>query len=228
MVWDDKCDKAVICYEDDGVFFCSVHLIIYQFLRHVQRYRGLSSSLYCLGPTEKWHWETLDSCRSFNRVFLYSCRKMKWCYREESTQAVHLLWILWSSIFVQFHHELLTAKKRPVHRFRRSAAVNIPGKRWRVWLVCMCCTVGPFRAVRVPRFLRAPDLFGLTSVVQREEDICILADAVVSEALQVDEEVVRHGDTAAITMALSRAVTLGTEKKVTASKTAPHTRSTCR
>lgn len=85
------------------------------------------------------------------------------------------------------------------------------------------CTAGPFGAVRVPRFLRAPDLFGLASVVQREEDICILADAVVSEALQVDEEVVRHGDTAAITMALSRAVTLGTEKKVTANKTAPHT-----
>lgn len=56
-------------------FFCSVHLIIYQFSRHVQRYRGLSSSLYCLGPTEKWQWETLGSCKRFNRVFLYSCLK---------------------------------------------------------------------------------------------------------------------------------------------------------
>ena len=35
-----------------------------------------------------------------------------------------------------------------------------------------------------------PDLFGLTSVIQREEDVCILADAVISEALQIDEEVV--------------------------------------
>lgn len=61
-----------------------------------------------------------------------------------------------------------------------------------------------------PTLLRSPDLFGLASVVQREEDICILADAVVSEALQVDEEVVRHGDTAAVTVPLSRAVTLGT------------------
>lgn len=35
-----------------------------------------------------------------------------------------------------------------------------------------------------------PDLFGLAGVVQKEEDVCILADAVVSKALQIDEEVV--------------------------------------
>lgn len=78
-----------------------------------------------------------------------------------------------------------------------------------VCVVCMrvrdCCTLPP-----LPAFLHSPDLFGLASVVQGEEDICILADAVVSEALQVDEEVVRHGDTAAVTVPLSRAVTLGT------------------
>ena len=67
------------------------------------------------------------------------------------------------------------------------------------------------------RGLRVPDLFGLTSVVQKEEDIGVLTDAVVSKALQIDEEVVRHGDTATVTMALPGAVTLGTKKKVTVS-----------
>lgn len=67
-----------------------------------------------------------------------------------------------------------------------------------------------------------PDLFGLPSIIQREEDVCILADAVVGKALQVDEEMVWHRDTATVTMALSRAVTLGTKKKVTAKKAAPH------
>lgn len=72
------------------------------------------------------------------------------------------------------------------------------------------------------RFPYIPDLFGLTSIIQKEEDVCILADAVVSKALQIDEEVVRHGDTATVTVPLSRAVTLGTEKKVTANKTGPY------
>ncbi len=71
------------------------------------------------------------------------------------------------------------------------------------------------------RFLCAPDLFGLACVVQKEEDICILTDAVISKALQIDEEVVRHGDTATVTMALSRAVTLGMKTKVTTNKTGP-------
>ncbi len=91
--------------------------------------------------------------------------------------------------------------------------------------VCLCLSglVGSFRAfVCVLRFLHAPDLFGLASVVQKEEDICILTDAVVSKALQIDEEVVRHRDTATVTMALSRAVTLGMKTKVTANKTGPH------
>lgn len=43
--------------------------------------------------------------------YLYLCLEGKMCYREESTQTVNLLWILWSSIFVQFHHELFTAKE---------------------------------------------------------------------------------------------------------------------
>lgn len=72
-----------------------------------------------------------------------------------------------------------------------------------------------------------PDLFGLTCVIQKEKDICILTDAVVSKALQIDEEVVRHGDTAAVTMALSRAVTLGMERKVTTNKTDPYWHSAC-
>lgn len=76
------------------------------------------------------------------------------------------------------------------------------------------CIVGSLRAVMCTlRFLRVPDLFGLTSVVQKEEDVCILADAVVSKALQIDEEVVRHWDTATVTMALSRAVTLETKEE---------------
>lgn len=126
-------------------------------------------------------------------------------YREESTQAIHFLWILWSSIFVQLHHELLTVKQassqlkpRPICRMGIACG-------W-IWGRCFC----------------VPDLFSLASVVQREEHVGILADAVVSKALQIDEEVVRHGDTATVTMALSRAVTLGTKEKVTANKTGPY------
>lgn len=59
-----------------------------------------------------------------------------------------------------------------------------------------------------------PDLFGLSCVIQGEVHICVLADAVVGEAFQVDEEMVRHRDTATVTMALSRAVTLQTNKEV--------------
>lgn len=77
--------------------------------------------------------------------------------------------------------------------------------------VCVACVHAcGHRTPPPPTFHRSPDLFGLASVVQREEDVCVLADAVVSEALQVDEEVVRHGDAAAVAVPLSRAVTLGT------------------
>lgn len=38
-------------------------------------------------------------------------KKVQISYREESTQAINLLWILWSSIFVQFHHELFAANE---------------------------------------------------------------------------------------------------------------------
>lgn len=65
-----------------------------------------------------------------------------------------------------------------------------------------------------------PDLLGLAGVVQKEEDISVLADAVVGEALQVDKEVVRHGDTATVTVTLSRAVALRIRRKVSAHKTA--------
>lgn len=80
----------------------------------------------------------------------------------------------------------------------------------------------PSRQPACVRSLCLPDLFGLASVVQRKEDVRILADAVISKTLQIDEKVVRHGDTATVTMALSHAVTLGTNKKVTAKETGPH------
>jgi len=40
------------------------------------------------------------------------------------------------------------------------------------------------------KFVSVPDLFGLASIIQREEDICVFADAVVGKALQIDEEMV--------------------------------------
>lgn len=64
-------------------------------------------------------------------------------------------------------------------------------------------------------FLLIPDLFGLACVIQKEENICVFTDAVVSKALQIDEEMVRHRNTATITMALLRAVTLGLKKEKT-------------
>lgn len=67
---------------------------------------------------------------------------------------------------------------------------------------------------------RVPDLLGLAGVVQKEEDISVLADAVVGEALQVDEEVMRHGDTATVTVTLSRAVALRIRTTVSARRTA--------
>lgn len=73
-----------------------------------------------------------------------------------------------------------------------------------------------------------PYLFGLARVVQGEEDICILADAVVSEALQIDEEVVRHGNAAAVSVALSGVVTLGRKRKATAEETGLCCHSACR
>lgn len=90
------------------------------------------------------------------------------------------------------------------------------------------CLSVPVLSDHAPRFLCIPDLFGLASVVQREEDVRILADTVVGKALQIDEEVVRHGDTAAVTMALSGAVTLGTKRKVIANKMGPDRHSASR
>jgi hypothetical protein len=55
-----------------------------------------------------------------------------------------------------------------------------------------------------------PDLFVVTGVVEGEEDICLLADGVVGETLQVDEEVVLHRNTATVSMALTHAVALRT------------------
>lgn len=81
------------------------------------------------------------------------------------------------------------------------------------------CSVGPFKAaISALKVLGVPDLFGLACVIKRKEDVCIFTDAVVSKALQIDEEVVRHRDTTTITMALSDAITLERKKKVAANK----------
>lgn len=98
---------------------------------------------------------------------------------------------------------------------------------WTHVRACVCLSVLVL-SDHASRFLCIPDLFGLASVIQREEDICILADAVIGKALQIDEEVVRHGDTAAVTMALSGAVTLGTKRKVIANKMGPDRHSASR
>lgn len=45
-------ENPVIKHAED--VFCTLYFI-YQFLRHVQQCIGLSSSLYCSGPKEKWH-----------------------------------------------------------------------------------------------------------------------------------------------------------------------------
>lgn len=188
-------------------------------------YRSLFKSLLLRSYREAGKQMLTDSRRN------KKVKKVQISYREESTQAINLLWILWSSIFVQFHHELFAANEAK----SQFQTVWQPQNASICWAetVCRCAcmfvllnryslyfTVSPFKAVMCAlRLLGVPDLFGLATVVQRKEDICILADAVVSEALQVDEEVVRHRDTATVTMALSYAITLRTKKKVTAHKT---------
>lgn len=161
-----------------------------------------------------------------NRVSVIS-RRGEGRHREESTQTINLLWILWSSIFVQFHHELLTAKEAGAQL--QSVNHSVPPSTMtacrHAWAFACTWHSACRRSTRdcyLFRFLLVPDLFGLTSVIQREKDVCILADTVVSKALQIDEEMVRHGDTATVTMALSHAVTLGTKKKMTANKTGPY------
>lgn len=67
-----------------------------------------------------------------------------------------------------------------------------------------------------------PYLFCFTRVIQRKENVCIFADAVVGKALQIDEEVVRHGDPTAIAMTLSHAVTLIIKKNMSANKSSPN------
>lgn len=62
-----------------------------------------------------------------------------------------------------------------------------------------------------------PDLLGLAGVVEKEEDVSVLADAVVGEALQVDEEVVRHWGAADVTVTLPRAVALRIRGELSAS-----------
>lgn len=53
-----------------------------------------------------------------------------------------------------------------------------------------------------------PDAFVVSGIIKAKEDICVLADAVVREALQIQREVVCHGDTARIAMTLRPGVSL--------------------
>lgn len=53
-----------------------------------------------------------------------------------------------------------------------------------------------------------PDGLGLSQVVQREEDVRVFSDAVVGEALQVDQQVVRYRDSAGLPVALPGPVAL--------------------
>lgn len=68
-------------------------------------YRSLFKSLLLRSYREAGKQMLTDSRRN------KKVKKVKLSYREESTQAINLLWILWSSIFVQFHHELFTEKE---------------------------------------------------------------------------------------------------------------------
>lgn len=53
-----------------------------------------------------------------------------------------------------------------------------------------------------------PDAFVVSGIVKAKEDIRVLADTVVREALQIQGEVVCHGDTARIAMTLGPGVSL--------------------
>ena len=53
-----------------------------------------------------------------------------------------------------------------------------------------------------------PDGLGFSQVVQREEDVRVFSDAVVGEALQVDQQVVRYWNPAGFPVALPGPVTL--------------------
>lgn len=70
------------------------------------------------------------------------------CYREESTQTINLLWILWSSIFVQFHHELLTTKEASSQHQSvcqlQNTSVNLPDRNS---VFALACIVRSFGAV---------------------------------------------------------------------------------
>ncbi|KAF0034726.1 hypothetical protein F2P81_012484 [Scophthalmus maximus] len=58
---------------------------------------------------------------------------------------------------------------------------------------------------------RPPGVTG--SVVQREEDVRVLSDAVVGEALQVDQQVVRYRNSARFPVSLPRPVALETDDR---------------
>lgn len=48
-----------------------------------------------------------------------------------------------------------------------------------------------------------PDAFVVSGIIKAEEDICVLTDAVVREALEVQGEVVRHRGTGGFTVTLT-------------------------
>lgn len=72
----------------------SPHLINRGQCKLILHSASLLSDVFCLHYTNHLHFKTS----------VHVCV----CYREESTQPVHLLWILRSSVLVQSHHELLT------------------------------------------------------------------------------------------------------------------------
>lgn len=53
-----------------------------------------------------------------------------------------------------------------------------------------------------------PDLFAFPDVVQREKDVCVLSNGVVGEALQAEEEVMRHWHPTGVPMPLTDCVHL--------------------
>lgn len=57
-------------------------------------------------------------------------------------------------------------------------------------------------------YVYLPDCLSLSQVVQWEENVRVLSDAVVGEALQVDQQVVRYWNSARLPVALPGTVPL--------------------
>ena len=74
----------------------------------MQQCTDLSLGLYCLGPEKKTQ---IVVNFGYSFILKVSRGERRENYREEGTQTINLLWVLWSSILVQSHHEPFAVKE---------------------------------------------------------------------------------------------------------------------